>query len=103
MRFSPLGLLHVIVGFIGWGSYGTCLAGVCLIINGGVYIEATRRMEAGDGGRAVYEKVGLRFKSIAFSVYWFNAGVLFHGEWCIRQTTLIFFYHTLQHRYQYLP
>ena len=62
MRFSPLGLLHVIVGFIGWGSYGTCLAGVCLIINGGVYIEATRRMEAGDGGRAVYEKVGLRFK-----------------------------------------
>jgi len=55
-RVSPLGILHVIIGLIGLTNLGTCLAGVALVINGAVYLEALRREEAGDGGRAQMAK-----------------------------------------------
>jgi hypothetical protein len=50
-KFSPLGFLHLIIGFVGLSNLSTCIAGVCLIINGSVYLETMRRQEAGDGGR----------------------------------------------------
>ncbi len=55
-RISPLGLLHILIGILGLTNLGTCLAGVALIINGAVYLEAMRRQEAGDGGRAAARK-----------------------------------------------
>ena len=64
-RFSPLGALHIIIGLIGLTNLGTCLAGLALIVNGGVYMETMRRQEAGDGGRAAAKKKADKEKAAA--------------------------------------
>ena len=53
---SPMGVTHILMGIIGLTNLGTCVVGVCLIINGAVYLEAVRRQEAGDGGREIARK-----------------------------------------------
>jgi hypothetical protein len=50
-RISPIGLLHMLIGIIGFSTYATALAGVCLFITGSTYNIATYRREVGDGGR----------------------------------------------------
>jgi len=37
----------------------------------------------------------MKFKNLFFSLYWCTGGVLFHVEWFIRYTALVFFYRTL--------
>ena len=62
-RVSPLGILHIIIGIVGLTNLGTALAGIALIINGCVYLETTRRQEAGDGGREQNRKATERKKA----------------------------------------
>jgi hypothetical protein len=50
-RFSPLGIIHIIIAIIGFSNYATAIAGVCLFCTGLVYNIATYRRETGDGGR----------------------------------------------------
>lgn len=50
-KISPLGILHVMVGIVGFSTYATCIAGLCLFCNGIVMCIASKRKEAGDGGR----------------------------------------------------
>jgi hypothetical protein len=50
-RFSPLGVLHILIGIVGFASYATAIAALCLLSTGIVYNLATYRYEAGDGGR----------------------------------------------------
>lgn len=49
--FSFIGLLHIILGIIGFATYSTALAGACLFCTGIVYFIAAYYQETGDGGR----------------------------------------------------
>lgn len=50
-RFSPIGLLHILIAIIGFTNYATAIAAFCLLTTGIVYNIATYRFETGDGGR----------------------------------------------------